>query len=152
MRLTTLPFKSTVVENLKIRFLYFVTMPWTVLGFFVWLMGHDVLPARVSGHDYRNFLWTHWSGLLESLSFGVHLCMWFIHDGASPHCSCVVHDWRSEIILDDGLVTGVKLQFPGLHAHICVCVCVYVSVFADQGQLQVQLIPERNCRVRFNSL
>jgi hypothetical protein len=119
-------------------------MPWTELGLYWWFKDHDVLPTWVSGHDYRNFLQTHWSGLLEGLSFSVHPCKWFIHDGTSPHCSCIVHDWlfRNYPRWWIGRRCEAPVPWPAC-PYLCVCVCmcvVYVSVFADQGLCQVQSI------------
>jgi disulfide bond formation protein DsbB len=41
------------------------------------LIGPRILLAQVSGCNYLNFLWTHFSGLLEDVSFSTYLHMWF---------------------------------------------------------------------------
>jgi hypothetical protein len=50
-----------------------------------YLMRPYILPGRVRGHDYFNFLLTHLSGLLEDVSVNTHLYVQFQHGGALPH-------------------------------------------------------------------
>jgi hypothetical protein len=58
-----------------------------------WLICPHILPARVSGRNSLQFLWTHLSGLLEDVSFSMHLHIWFQHDGGPLHFSCEVGQW-----------------------------------------------------------
>jgi hypothetical protein len=42
-----------------------------------------MLPERVSGYNYRSFIWTHLHGQLKYMIFNTRLDVWFQHDGAS---------------------------------------------------------------------
>jgi hypothetical protein len=44
-----------------------------------------VLPARVNGRDYLNFLRIHLGALMEDTPFNWGLHLYFQHDGAIPH-------------------------------------------------------------------
>lgn len=49
------------------------------------LIGPVVLPARLNGEMYLNFLQDTLPGLLEDLPLLLRGNMWFLHDGAPPH-------------------------------------------------------------------
>jgi hypothetical protein len=73
------------------------------------LISPHILPARISGRDYLNFLWTHVNGLLADVSFKMPLHTWFQHDGAPPHYNRELSwalDWPR------------TLQFHGLQARL----------------------------------
>jgi hypothetical protein len=55
-----------------------------------------ILPARISGCGYLNFHLTHFSGLLEDVSFNTRLDTRFQHNGAQPHYSLEMRQWLSE--------------------------------------------------------
>jgi hypothetical protein len=56
----------------------------------------SILPAWVSGHDSLHLLWTHLSGLLEDVSFDIHLHIRFQHDGGLLYYIREVGQWPSE--------------------------------------------------------
>jgi hypothetical protein len=56
-----------------------------------------------------------------------------------------------KIILDAGLVTDVKLQFPGLHAHLTWILSILsVAIFENEGLCHYNR--QRNCGVEFSNL
>jgi hypothetical protein len=44
-----------------------------------------VLPARLTGENYLNFLNVDLPGLLEEIPLEIRRAMWFMHDGAPAH-------------------------------------------------------------------
>jgi hypothetical protein len=44
-----------------------------------------VLPARLTGENYLNFLNVDLPGLLEEIALEIRRAMWFTHDGTSAH-------------------------------------------------------------------
>jgi hypothetical protein len=44
-----------------------------------------VLPARLTGENYLNFLNVNLPGLLEEIPLEIRRAMWFMHDGAPVH-------------------------------------------------------------------
>jgi hypothetical protein len=51
------------------------------------VLGHNILPAKVNGRDYLNFLRTHLGALMEDTPFNRRLHLYFQYDGAIPHFS-----------------------------------------------------------------
>jgi hypothetical protein len=49
------------------------------------LIGPFVLPARLTGENYLNFLNVDLPGLLEEIPLEIRRAMWFMHDGAPAH-------------------------------------------------------------------
>jgi hypothetical protein len=66
---------------------------------------------------FLNFLRTNFSVLLEDVC-PMRLHLWFPHHGAPPPTDVKCFSGRPKLILDAGLLTNMKLQFPGLHAHL----------------------------------
>jgi hypothetical protein len=56
------------------------------------LVGPHVLPQRLTGNSYQNFLENDLLTLLEDLPLAIRACMWFMHDGAPPHFSITVRE------------------------------------------------------------
>lgn len=57
------------------------------------LVGPFVLPARLTGEIYLNFLRVHLPGLLEEIPLQIRRNMWFMHDGAPAHFTLVVRNF-----------------------------------------------------------
>jgi hypothetical protein len=49
------------------------------------LIGPFLLPARLTGENYLNFLNVDLPGLLEEIPLEIRRAMWFMHDGAPAH-------------------------------------------------------------------
>jgi hypothetical protein len=60
------------------------------------LLGPNVLPARLTGNDYLQFLREELPVMLEDVSLTVRKKMWFQHDGAPAHYSLRVRQFLTE--------------------------------------------------------
>jgi hypothetical protein len=56
------------------------------------LVGLHVLPHRLTGNHYRDFLLYDLPKLLEDVPPAVRAQMWYMHDGAPAHFSRAVRD------------------------------------------------------------
>jgi hypothetical protein len=56
------------------------------------LVGPYVLPHRLTGNHYQDFLLNDLPKLLEDVPLAVRARMWYMHDGASAHFSRAVGD------------------------------------------------------------
>ena len=61
-----------------------------------YLIGPHVLPPRLNGHVYREFLEGELSGLLQDVPLATRATSWFMHDGAPAHYSCNVRDYLND--------------------------------------------------------
>jgi hypothetical protein len=55
-------------------------------------VGPHVLPYRLKGNDYQDFLLYDLAKLLEDVPLDVRLRMWYMHDGFPAHLSRVMRD------------------------------------------------------------
>jgi hypothetical protein len=55
-------------------------------------VGPNILPHRLTGNHYRDFLLRDLPKLLEDVPLAVRAQMWYIHDGAPAHFSRAVRD------------------------------------------------------------
>jgi hypothetical protein len=63
-------------------------------------VGPHVLPHRLTGNHYRDFLVHDLPKLLEDVPLAVRARMWYMHDGAPAHFSRAVRDVLN--IMTDG--------------------------------------------------
>jgi hypothetical protein len=56
------------------------------------LVGRHVLPHRLTGNHYRDFLLHYLPKLLEDVPLAVRARMWYMHDGAPAHLSRAVRN------------------------------------------------------------
>lgn len=61
------------------------------------LIGPFILPNRMDGLQYLQFLRNDLPGLLEDVPLEVRGRMWFLHDGAPPHYRLVVRDYLTQL-------------------------------------------------------
>jgi hypothetical protein len=64
------------------------------------LVGPHVLPHRLTGNHYRDFLLHDLSKILEDVPLAVRAPMWYMNDGAPAHFSRAVRDVLN--IMTDG--------------------------------------------------
>lgn len=57
------------------------------------LVGPYILPDRLSGENYLDFLQNHFPGLLEDVPLNIWQNMWLLQDGAPPHYSLIVRQF-----------------------------------------------------------
>ncbi|RZB40800.1 DDE 3 and/or HTH Tnp Tc3 2 domain containing protein [Asbolus verrucosus] len=75
------------------------------------LVGPFVLPARLTGENYLNFLRVHLPGLLEEIPLAIRKNMWFMHDGAPAHFTLIVRNFLNTTYGSKQL----RLLLVGLH-------------------------------------
>lgn len=56
------------------------------------LVGPFIIDGRLDGQLYLDFLENHLNYLLEDVPIQTRINMWYMHYGAPPHFSIVVHD------------------------------------------------------------
>lgn len=61
------------------------------------LIGPIILPNRMDGLQYLEFLQNNLPELLEDIPLAVRLRMWFLHDGAPPHYRLVVRNYLNQV-------------------------------------------------------
>lgn len=61
------------------------------------LIGPFILPDRMDGHQYLEFLQNDLPLLLEDVPLAVRARMWFLHDGAPPHFRLEVRNFLNEV-------------------------------------------------------
>jgi hypothetical protein len=64
------------------------------------LIGPRVLPHRLTGNHYQDFLLHYLTKLLEDVPLAVRAGMWYMHDGAPAHFSRAVQDVLNNIYPD----------------------------------------------------
>jgi hypothetical protein len=57
-----------------------------------YLVGPHVLPHRLTGKHYRDFLLRDLPELLQDVQLAARARMWYVHDGAPAHFSRAVRD------------------------------------------------------------
>jgi hypothetical protein len=76
------------------------------------LIGPFMLPNRVNGLDYLNFLQNYLPGLLEDVPLDVRQNMWLLHDGAPPHNRRVVRDYLDISFADRWIGRNGPISWP----------------------------------------
>jgi hypothetical protein len=80
-----------------------------------YLVGHYVLPQRLNGQTYHNFVENVLSELLEGVPLHVGPNTYFMHDGASPHFNVNVRWLLNNRFPDKWIGAGEPIPWP--HAH-----------------------------------
>jgi hypothetical protein len=84
-----------------------------------WLVGPHVVPHRLTGSHYQDFLSHDLPKLLQVVPVAVKARMWYIHDGAPAHFSRVVRDILNNTYHDRWICRGGPTAWPprtpGLH-------------------------------------
>lgn len=60
------------------------------------LIGPFVLPGRLNGQNYRNFLENDLPNMLEDVPLNFRARIWFMHDGAPAHFSLIAREFLNE--------------------------------------------------------
>ena len=76
------------------------------------LIGPHVLPGRLNGDGYRQFLENHLPSLLEDVPLDVRQRMWFLHDGAPPHFSLTARQFLNDIYPGRWIGRGGPIAWP----------------------------------------
>jgi hypothetical protein len=124
---------------------FFVRLCAEILG--DCLIGSHMLPKRVSGCNYNNFLRWHLNGLLKDA-----VSIWAFNTTVLHHITVVKYiSGCPKIILGFELIPDVKLQFPSLHAHLT-WIPEMVSVGMLDRSVPIQSIIEKKSSVEANKL
>jgi hypothetical protein len=76
------------------------------------LLGPFVLPERLNGDDYRDFLENDLPLLLEEVPLNVRNSIWFMHDGAPPHFRLHVRDFLNQTFREKWIGRGGPTPWP----------------------------------------
>jgi hypothetical protein len=76
------------------------------------LVGPHVLPHRLTGTHYRDFLLHDLPKLLEDVPLAVRARMWYMHDGAPAHFSRAVRDVLNNTYHDRWIGRGRPTTWP----------------------------------------
>jgi hypothetical protein len=79
------------------------------------LVGPHVLPRRLTGPRYRNFLENDLAQLLEEVPLTIRQRMWFLHDGAPAHFSLTAREHLNNIFPHRWIGRGGPVAWP-LHS------------------------------------
>jgi hypothetical protein len=80
-----------------------------------------MLPNRVNGLDYLNFLQNYLPGLLEDVPLDVRQNMWLLHDGAPPHNRRVVRDYLDISFADRWIERNGPISWPARSPDLNPC-------------------------------
>jgi hypothetical protein len=81
------------------------------------LVGPQVLPHRITGNQYLDFLLHDLQTLVESVPLAVRARMWYLHDSAPAHFSRVVRDVLNTIYYDRSTGRGGPIAWPQRSTH-----------------------------------
>jgi hypothetical protein len=84
---------------------------WTA-SFGDYLVDLHVLPHRLTGNRYQDFLLHDLPKLLEGVPLAVRARMWYMHDGAPAHFSRAVRDVLSNTYHDRWIGRGGPTAWP----------------------------------------
>ena len=76
------------------------------------IIGPHILPNRVRGDDYADFLRDDLPELLEDLPLNIRQSMWFQHDGAPPHYSMRVRRYLDRQFPNSWIGRGGPVAWP----------------------------------------
>lgn len=76
------------------------------------LLGPYILPNRMSGNDYLQFLQNNLPELLEDIPLNVRQNAWFMHDGAPPHFARNVRHHLDRVFEDRWIGRGGPASWP----------------------------------------
>lgn len=76
------------------------------------IIGPCVLPNRVGGNDYADFLEENLPNLLEDFPLNIRRTMWFQHDGAPPHNSRRVRNYLDTQFPNSWIGRGGPVAWP----------------------------------------
>lgn len=76
------------------------------------LVGPFILPQRLNGDNYANFLSQHLPELLENIPLNIRREMWFQHDGAPPHYSLLARQVLNDLYPNRCIGRGFRIWWP----------------------------------------
>jgi len=76
------------------------------------LIGPVVLPDRLTGPAYQNFLMNTLPPLLEDVPLNLRAASWFMHDGAPPHFSLAVREYLNQMYQERWIGRGGPVAWP----------------------------------------
>lgn len=69
-----------------------VLLKYLVLNYWIILNWTFIKPRRLNRHNYRRFLEANFTFLLKDVSIILRIRTWFMHDGATAHCSALARE------------------------------------------------------------
>lgn len=76
------------------------------------LVGPFILPPRLNGIQYAQFLRNHLSALMEEIPLDTRAGMWYMHDGAPPHFSLPAREVLNEKFQNRWIGRGGSVTWP----------------------------------------
>ncbi|KAJ8954712.1 hypothetical protein NQ318_011405 [Aromia moschata] len=91
------------------------------------LLGPHILPDRLTGNGYLNFLQHVLPNLLEEVPLGILRQMWYFHDGAPPHFARQVRDFLNVEYPNRWIGRNGPIHWPARSPDLTPCDFYYYS-------------------------
>lgn len=117
------------------------------------LIGPIILPNRLTGRDYLNFIQNELAELLDDVPIGTRLEMIFQHDGAPAHFSQLVRNWLNEKFPGRWMGRGGPINWPARSPDLNpldyylwgnMCNIIYATEIDSPEELQRRIIAATN--------